>query len=353
MSYDLSPQVIEQRRLAYDELTRRYGQREATRYEEATIGVQHEENFHYRPLWNPAIEIYDPSMTRLKLADWYSFLDPRQFYYGPYNQARNKSMENLDSQLAYANERAMLDKIAGDWRNIFLSYLLPLRHYEYGGTTVMTYVARFAYGTSIEQCASFNAFDKTGNSQIITKFALMLPNADQLLEEGKRRWMEAPHLQPLRSLVEHTWLITDWAEAIFVQNLLLDPLLYTLLYQEFDRVALENGALAVTFIHKYMNDWLKDNSRWTTALVEAFLNDDQHGEANRQAIQQMLDGWRPKVEESLRPLGVIFEMPQVKGNFEASWQQATQNLDHHLERLGLNVATEMPATNKMPATLAG
>ena len=45
MSYDLSPQVIEQRRLAYDELTRRFGQREATRYEEGTIGVQHQENF--------------------------------------------------------------------------------------------------------------------------------------------------------------------------------------------------------------------------------------------------------------------------------------------------------------------
>lgn len=342
MSYDLSPQVIEQRRWAFDELTRRFGQREATRYEEGTIGVQQQENFHYRPLWNPNVEIYDPSMTRLKLVDWYSFLDPRQYYYATYNQARNKTMENLESQLAYVAEKGLLDKIAGDWRNIFLAYLLPLRHYEYGGVTTMTYVARFAYGTSIEQAASFNAFDKMGNSQIITKFALLLPNADQLLVEGKQAWLEASHLQPLRSLVEHTWLINDWAEAVIVQNLLLDPLLYNLLYQEFDRVAMENGALAVTFIHKYMTDWLKDNLRWTNALVEAFLNDEQYGEANRQAIQQILDGWRPKVEESLRPLAAVFEMPRIKGNFEASWQQATQNVDQNLERLGLNTSSDTP-----------
>jgi phenol/toluene 2-monooxygenase (NADH) P1/A1 len=337
MSYDLSPQVIEPRRLTFDNLAKRIGQREATRYEEATIDVQPEENFHYRPLYNPAIEIFDTSMTTLKLEDWYTFSDPRQFYYGPYNQTRNKMMEVLDGEINYAGERGLLDKIAGDWRKIFLSYLLPMRHYEYGGNIVMCYVSRFAYGTSIEQCASFNAFDKMGNSQIITKFCLNLPNADQLLSEAKQNWLEAEHLQPLRELIENTWLITDWAEAIFVQNLLVDGILYSLLYDSFDRVALDNGALAVTFVHKFLADWNKENTTWTISLAETFVNDPQNGEANRAAIQEMLDKWADKVVAAVEPLGKVFEMPTLPGDFSAALTKALQTVERNLDKVGFSL----------------
>lgn len=340
MSYDLSPQVIEPRRVTFDNLEKRLGAREASRYEEGTIEIQPQENFHYRPLYNPAIEIYDPSMTRLKLTDWYSFLDPRQYYYGAYNQTRQKSMEVLEGELNYANERGLIDQLGSQWRELFLAYLLPLRHYEYGGSIVMMYVARFAYGTSIEQCATYNAFDKLGNSQMITKLALMLPNADQLLEEAKQRWLEAEHLQPLRALIEQSWLTTDWAEATFVQNLLTDGLLYSLLYDDFDRVAMQNGALALTFMHKYLADWNKDNSRWTVALAEAFNNDPQYGEANRAAIQEMLDHWTPRVVDAIKPLRKVFELPDQPGDFETAFSRAVQAVERTLGRVGLNLKAE-------------
>ncbi|HEX2912099.1 MAG TPA: phenol 2-monooxygenase [Chloroflexia bacterium] len=347
MSYDLSPQVYEPRRQAFDYLTKRFGQREATRYEEGTIEVQQQENFHYRPLWNPAVEIFDPSMTQLKLEDWYSFLDPRQYYYGTYNQARNKSMEVLDAELNYAAERGLLERVAGEWREVFLSCLLPMRHYEYGGTTSLSYVSRFAYGTSIEQCASFNTFDKMANSQVITKLTLMLPNPEQWMAEGKQRWLDAEHLQPLRAIIEKSWLITDWAETILLQNLLLDTTLYGLLYDEFDRVAIDNGVMAVSFIHKYLSDWLKDNSRWTNHLIETFVNESQHGEANRAALQEMVDRWAPQVVEALKPLRKVFELPQRPGNFDAALERVVQSLERNLEKVGLALnlnATGMAVT---------
>lgn len=340
MSYDLSPKVIEPRRVAFDNLVKRYGSREATRYEEGTVDVQQQDNFHYRPLWNPTVEIFDPSMTALKLDDWYSFLDPRSYYYATYNQTRNKAMDVIDGELSYANERGLLEKMNSEWREVLLAYLLPLRHYEYGGNILLAYVGRFAYGTSIEQCASFNTFDKMANSQLITKLCLMLPNPEQLLEETKQRWLEAEHLQPLRELVEQSWLIQDWAEVIVVQNLLTDVLLYGLLYDEFDKVALDNGMVAATFVHKYLTDWLKDNLRWTTTLVETFLNDAKSGEANKAIIQGWLDRWTPKVVEAVQPFQKVFEMPQRPGNYEDAFERAFQNLKNKLERLDLAVSAE-------------
>jgi phenol hydroxylase P1 protein len=343
MSYDLSPQVIEPRRQAFDNLEKRFGPREATRYEEGTIDVQQQDNFHYRPLYNPEIEIFDPSLTRLKMQDWYAFLDPRSYYYGTYNQIRNKSSDVLDGELNYASDRGLVEKLNSEWREIFAAYLLPMRHYEYGGFTLMAYVSRFGYGTSITQCASFNAFDKMGNSQAITKLALMMPNPDQLLEDGKKNWMEAEHLQPLRALVERSWLVTDWAESIVLQNLLMDSLVFGLLYDDFDKVAMDNGVMAVTFMHKYLTDWLKDNMRWTTALMEAFTADSQNGDANRAALQEMLDKWTPEVLEAVKPLAKVYQLPARPGDYDAALTRATQNLERTLERLGFSLNAPVSA----------
>ena len=48
------------------------------------VDIQATENFHYRPLWDPAHELYDVGYSALRLTDPYSFLDPRQYYYAPY-----------------------------------------------------------------------------------------------------------------------------------------------------------------------------------------------------------------------------------------------------------------------------
>ena len=54
MQYELRTQVIEPPRKTFTHLVTRYGDRPASRYEEGTIDIQPKENFHYRPLWDPA-----------------------------------------------------------------------------------------------------------------------------------------------------------------------------------------------------------------------------------------------------------------------------------------------------------
>ena len=79
---------IEPERNTFTYLVERFGDRPASRYQEGSFDIQPTENFHYRPIWDPDHEIYDPDYTALKLTDPYSFTDPRQYYYAPYVASR-------------------------------------------------------------------------------------------------------------------------------------------------------------------------------------------------------------------------------------------------------------------------
>ena len=81
MQIDLRTVQIKPLRQTYDHIARRFGDKPASRYQEASYDVQAVTNFHYRPYWDPEHEVFDASRTKIKMKDWYSFRDPRQFYY--------------------------------------------------------------------------------------------------------------------------------------------------------------------------------------------------------------------------------------------------------------------------------
>jgi phenol hydroxylase P1 protein len=63
VQFELRTQVIEPQRKTFHHLIDRYGDRPASRYEEGTIDLQATANYHYRPLWGPDKEIYDPAYS--------------------------------------------------------------------------------------------------------------------------------------------------------------------------------------------------------------------------------------------------------------------------------------------------
>ena len=100
MHIDLRTVSIKPLRHTFDNIARRLGaDKPATRYQEGTLDMQQTVNFHYRPTWDPDHEIYDASRTAIKMADWYAFKDPRQFYYGAYTMARAKQQDTATSDI--------------------------------------------------------------------------------------------------------------------------------------------------------------------------------------------------------------------------------------------------------------
>ena len=69
MNIDLQAREITPLRHTYDHVARHIGgDKVASRYQEATIGAQPMVNFHYRPTWDPAHELFDASRSKIVLA---------------------------------------------------------------------------------------------------------------------------------------------------------------------------------------------------------------------------------------------------------------------------------------------
>lgn len=336
--YEIKQKVIEPKRLAFDYLMKRYGNRIASRYEEATVDVQQRENFHYRPTWREGVEIFDVNYSELKLTDYYAFLDPRQYYYYTYNATRAKNYEAVDKYFEFCKERGLFEKIDENWLKVLNRYFIPLRHLEYAGWILLVGVVRFGYGTSITQCAEFNACDKYGNAQLITRIAFELSEPDgDIFENAKKTWLEDKIFQPLREYVERLLTVQDWGEVLIGQNLALDVFVNPLVYVELDNLAVENGVSVFSFFSKYFYDIYMDNMRWTEELFKVLLNDPNYGENNRKFIESKLSYYADKVSKAVNEFGDIFKMPKKKGDFKKAKDNVLNHAREIYGKIGLNI----------------
>ena len=84
MTIEIKTSTLEPVRNTYEHTRRRFGDKPASRYQEASYDIAPENNFHYRPTWEPDKLLNDTSRTAVVMEDWYAYRDPRQYYYGTY-----------------------------------------------------------------------------------------------------------------------------------------------------------------------------------------------------------------------------------------------------------------------------
>ncbi len=334
MQYELRQQVIEAQRPTFDSLVARFGGRPATRYEEGSIDIQARENFHYRPLWDPEHELYDEGFSALRLADPYSFTDPRQYYYAPYVISRAAAHEAFGKTLDYLTERDLLDRLPAEWKQLLGEVVLPLRHYESAAQLISVNGARFAYGTTISQCLAYAAFDRIGTAQQLSRVGLALAGAtDALLAPAKQAWLHEPDLQGLRRLAEELLVERDWAVAFFALDL-TDQLVYPLLARFLDDTALLRGGGAYSLIAQHLGTWFTDQRRWVDALLKCWLVDPEHGAANRAALSAAAGRWLPQVVDAVSALARAVDARVDAGAVEAI-RGAADALRLHLSESGI------------------
>lgn len=340
MQYELRQRVIAPRRQTFTNLIDRYGDRPATRYQEGSIDVQPTENFHYRPLWDPEHELYDVEFSALRLTDPYSFTDPRQYYYAPYVTARAQLHDAFLKTLDYIDERGLIGRMPESWKQLIGLVVVPLRHYESGAQLVTIDGARFSYGTTIEQCLTYAAFDRVGNAQMLSRLGIALGDATtQRLVAAKEAWTGAEHQQGLRRLVEELLVERDWAVATVGLDL-ADQLLYPLLYQYLDEVAVTADAGAYSLIAQHLSNWFTEHRRWLDALYQAWLNDPEHGESNRAVLAGVVWNRLPQAVAAVHDLAEAIDADTDAGAVAAAKTIATDLVAVLVDR-GLSDAEEL------------
>lgn len=332
MSLDISAKTIEPKRLAYSHIARRIGEgKPASRYQEATFDMQPTTNFHYRSLWDKEHDLYDKNRTSIVMEDWYSFVDPRQFYYGTYTQARAKQQDNMDNSFKFVDKRGLATSLPEDTKDLIRKYLSPLRHTEWGANMNNCAITDEGYGVAITQVTMFNAIDRLGIAQYLTRMALLIDENDSAgLDTAKKAWLEDEIWQGLRKAVEDSFVLEDWFETMVAQNIVMDGFVYPLLFKHLvDDIASHSGP-AVAMMTEFQNDWYAETIRWTNALIKVTASE---SEDNAKLLSTWIQNWMGIVDNAMKPIAES----AFAGSGLDKLEMVKQELLSRITKLGIEV----------------
>jgi len=297
---DLRTVTIKPLRHTFEHVAKRIGgDKPATRYQEGTYDVQATHNFHYRPTWDPDHEIFDATRTKIVMKDWYAFRDPRQFYYGTYTMARARQQETTESNFDFVESRGLAAALPEGVRQMALDVLLPLRHLAWGGNMNNAFICAYSYGTAISQPHIYQAMDHLGIAQYLTRVGLLLADPEAL-DTAKQQWMNDPKWQGLRRYIEDSFVLTDWFELFVAQNLVLDGLVYPLVYENIvDSDLTMKGGSAIAMLTQFMTDWFTETSKWADAQIKTAAAESPE---NKALLSQWAQAWLARGLEAVAPL---------------------------------------------------
>ena len=302
MHIDLRTVSIEPLRNTFDHLARRFGDKPASRYQEGSYDIQAAENLHYKPTWDPEQALYDTSITKIVLKDWYVLKDPRQFYYNTYTLARARQQDTTEANFSFVESRGLGEMLPEDLKSIALNVLIPLRHASWGANMNNTFIAGYGYGTVFTQACLYQAMDQLGIAQYLSRLGLLLGDVEAL-SAGKEAWLTAPAWQPLRHYIEDCLVVRDPFELFVAQNVALDGLLYPLVYERIvDGFLSARGASAVAMLTQFMNDWFDETRKWVDSVMRTTAAESEH---NRVVLQEWTDKWSTRAAVALRPIAAL------------------------------------------------
>lgn len=330
MPIDLRTITIEPLRQNYDHLEKRFGSKPASRYQEGSYDIQPVENLHYRPTWDPEQTLYDPTLSRIRMRDWYELKDPRQLYYGSYTQLRARQQETAESNFAFVESNKLLETIPQTVHQQALDLLVPLRHVAWAADLNNMMVCGYGYGTTFTQPCIFYAMDQLGIAQYLSRLGLLL-DGPQALAAAKDAWMKDAAWQPMRRYVEDVMALRDPVEVFIAQDVALDGLLYPLTYERLvDDVLSTHGGAPVAMLMQFMGRWGTETRRWTesTMKIMAAESDD-----NRTVLEEWITAWGKRATEALQPLAAIV----VGNDADSLVQEQGDALITRVAKAGLDV----------------
>lgn len=300
---DLQARDIKPLRNTFTHVARHIGgDKPASRYQEATFGAQPTQNFHYRPTWDPAHELFDASRSAIRLADWYVLKDPRQYYYASWTIARARQQEAVEANYQFVDSRGLLARMPDDVRASACEVLMPLRHVAWAGNMNNCFITAYGYGTALTAATMFHSMDHLGVAQFLTRLGLALDEPG-VLEAGRNDWVSDPRWQGLRRLVEDTLVLQDPMEMFVAQNLALDGHLYPLIYGDYvDQHLAVRGGTAVAMLTSFMPEWFEESIRWVDAVCKAAAAESPE---NKALMSGWAKDWGERTRAALAPVAAL------------------------------------------------
>jgi phenol hydroxylase P1 protein len=103
----------------------------------------------------------------------------------------------------------------------------------------------------------------------------------------------------MRRLVEDLFVVEDWFETFVAQNLVLDGVLYPLVYQHFDAFAAQHLGASLAMLTEFTQQWQSDHSKWVDAVIRTVSAESRE---NQQRIAGWVEHYRARTLDALLPV---------------------------------------------------
>ncbi len=298
MTVEIKTLDFEPKRHTFGHVARRIGgDKPATRYQEATLDAQATENFHYKPLYEPQFWHYDTAKTKVVMDDWYKPLDPRQYYYATYNIARANMNQAVERNFTFVEDKNLLGKVSEDLKQKLIIGLIPVRHIHWGSNMNTSEMCQRGYGTAFTAPCMFSAGDHLGMAQIVSRIGLELDGQTGIgLDKAKDAWMNDNAWQGIRKLVENTLVQRDFFELFVAQVFAINGIILDAIYNGMDD-AWGDASLPISMLTEFMNDWQKEEARWSHSTIKIVAAESPE---NKALVSAWSNDWINRAEDALR-----------------------------------------------------
>ncbi len=324
--------------------------RRATQYEEVTLHIQwapqnyatqgyFNRDVHNNPSWYP-------ESTALKAQDWWAYRDPCEEWYRPFVDRQAAIGLAIEQAIAGAKRASMYRHIAPAWSCFLTDHYALYRYPDYGLFMCQCHVQRDALSDVVSAPTVFQALEKDRHAQDVALYCMelesLLPGYSD--ETAMTRWMESPAWQPTRRLVEQLLACRDWGEVHLAINLVVEPLVSTLLSRELVlRYAPHYGDSVTPVIEQGVEADREMRQASAKALVSFLLTQDG---GNRDTINRWLETWAPRAVEAVAAFAPVFaELDADPQAFAAARERLLAQWAALLAELQL----QFPATVQLPA----
>lgn len=255
--------------------------------------------------------------TALRHPDWFMFRDPGSHWQRTYVRMQAEQERGIARAAEDAGAHGVFTELDSVWvREILARHYRAWSYAEYGLFRAFAVAQREALSDTLGNVFCFEAFDRMRHAQDIVLHLLELEDhIEGFADNGaKDVWLEVPHYQPTRQLVEELLASNDWGELAVVTNLVFDPILTEIAVSQLvRRFGPFHGDPVTAHLVGTTERDRRRNLAWTQEFVRMVTDEKvPYRDQNRTLIQEWLATWTPRVEEAAKALSELYEVPPLQ-----------------------------------------
>lgn len=278
---------------------------------------------------------------------WHEFRDPNEEWELTFYRYNASVVRQLVQNIEAARSTKAFEQWSKNWVDFVARHVGAWMHVDHGlGLYVFVMNNRRAPTNMHNNALSVNAIHRLRAAQDLALYNLTLTEEIDGFDGSAHltTWNEDPVWKGVREIAESLTAIADWAEAIFVTNIIFEPLVGELFRSQLvQHAAPGNGDFVTpTLMGAEEYDFAERDLRYTVAMFRLLSDDKEFAAHNKALMQSWLSKWVPRCINAARGLQPLWSLPDARPpRFEDGLDHVKNRFSAVLSDLNLEVPSEL------------